>query len=115
MTTPPQSDTDQTETEADDRPPFTAWLSEHRYGAANTELGAAFTELVDAVARHDKAGELVLKIKISPRGNGQILVRDTVTTKLPEPPATETFYYAEPGRGLSRRDPRQPQLPTSFD
>lgn len=103
-----------TETEADvsaDRIPFTAFLSDHRYGELNTELTDALADLVAEVSSLDKGGELVLTIKVAPEGAG-IVVKDVVSVKLPEPPPPVTFYYPTGDGGLSKRDPRQPQLPT---
>jgi hypothetical protein len=110
MTTTDRSTADVDEAKKD-RPPFTAWLSDHRNGALAAELTEKFGDLVEAVTRHGKAGSLVLTLKINPSGDYQMIVKDSVTAKAPSPPAPETFYFADGNGGLSRRDPRQPQLP----
>jgi len=99
------------ETEDQDLPPFSGWLMDHRFGQLNQELTAAFAELIEAVETQAKGGSLTLTIKVSHNGQNQLLVKDSIASKLPTPPPPETFYFADGHGGLSRRDPRQPQLP----
>lgn len=113
MSTPttPDTDTERDEVEPEDRPPFSAFAASHRYGAFNTEVTNAFADLVAAVEKYDKAGSMTITLKLKPTGSGPIVVTDDVTTKPPTAPKPETYYWRTDDGGLSRRDPRQPELP----
>ncbi len=90
---------------------FAAWLQEHRSGALHDELSDALAELARAVGEHDKAGTLSLTIRIAPNGANTVIVTDDLKVKAPEAARPASLFFTD-GRGnLSRRDPRQPELP----
>lgn len=93
---------------------FDAVLKDIREGALLTELPAQLQELVAAVRATGKGGTLTLKLDVRPLAKGNsntMLIRDTVNLSLPEPDRESTVLYATESNDLSRRDPRQPDLP----
>lgn len=94
--------------------PFSDWLRDQRGGATAEELATKMNELVAAVERQGKGGSLTLTIEIKPISkemSGQLLVSDTIKVKLPEPKRGATLFFSTPENNLSRRDPRQAELP----
>lgn len=92
--------------------PFTQFLQEQRNGSLHSELSEKLQELVQAVMEHDKGGSLTLVIKIKPAGNGiNLVLSDDVQCKPPQPERPVALFYADDDGNLSRRDPRQPELP----
>ena len=90
--------------------PFSTFLIEQRNGALAVELGEALNELVEAVTETTKEGSLTLVIKIKPEG-AVLLVSDDVRLKLPAVKSAASIFYADAGNNLTRKDPRQPELP----
>lgn len=90
--------------------PFSTFLIEQRNGALAAELGEALHELVEAVTETSKAGSLTLTIKIKPEG-AVLFVSDDVKVKAPAAERTASIFYADEHANLSRKDPRQPELP----
>lgn len=105
---------DQAQTK-DDRPtlkPFNATLQEQRRGELHQELSEGLAELVAAVMEHDKAGTLQLTLKVKPAGDGeQVHVIDTVKVSAPKADNKPSIFFADDAGNLSRRNPRQPELP----
>lgn len=99
----------------DDEPhrrPFAAFLREQRAGELHQELTDALAEVVQAVDHHGRSGTLTLTISISPsKVNGAVEVADKVASKLPEAERDVGLFFADGSGNLSRRDPRQPELP----
>jgi hypothetical protein len=95
--------------------PFSKWLFSQRDGATHSELTDALATVALAVMETGKAGEITLKIRISKasrQGGHQMFIADQITTKAPEPDRDETlFFFDEDSFSLSRRDPRQQELP----
>lgn len=69
--------------------------------------GAKFSELVNAVAAHQKAGTLTLKIAIKPSTAGAMAVKAEVSIKKPQGLAPESLLWATPEGNLIAEDPRQ--------
>lgn len=92
--------------------PFNQVLLDIRQGSLHAELSERLQELVAAVAEHEKAGSLVLTIKVSPAGRKtqQYEIADDLAVKLPKPERGSSLFFALDGN-LSRSDPRQPELP----
>lgn len=102
-------------TEAEGRTirPFTDFLQEHRHGELHGEVSAALNDLVQAVTGIGKSGSLTLTITIEPAGTNheQVLVKDDVVVKQPKPARESAICFVDDEGNLSRRDPRQPELP----
>ena len=91
--------------------PFAAWLQEHRSGGLHQELSEALAEVARAVSEHEKVGSLTVTIKLEPNGVGTVIVTDELKTKVPEPARPASLFFTDAGGNLSRRNPRQPELP----
>jgi len=92
---------------------FVDVLSMLRRGTALIELDDELERLVEAVEETGKAGTLTLKLKITPKKHDSKVLElaDTVLVTAPKPDvATTTAWVSADGR-LTRRDPRQPELP----
>jgi hypothetical protein len=93
--------------------PFGDFLNEHRHGALHAEVSDALNELVQAVVGIGRAGSLTVTINIKPAGSTheQVFVGDDVKLKLPSPDREEAICFVDADANLTRRDPRQPELP----
>jgi molybdopterin converting factor small subunit len=93
--------------------PFFETLRELRGGATLEELTSALAELVQAVRASDKAGELILKLRVRPPRKGTatyLTVEDIVTVKKPVMDRGDTVFFPTVEGGLSRQDPNQGRL-----
>jgi hypothetical protein len=103
--------------DADQRPdtslrPFSTWLVEQRGGALHGELAEALAEVARAVVDVQKPGTLTLTLKLKPsKVDGALTVEDEVKVKAPEPDRGAALFFPDSAGNLSRRDPRQPELP----
>jgi hypothetical protein len=101
-----------TDTPAPAARPFALLLQEQRGGLLAIELTDALQDLVAAVTDVGKAGELTLRIKVTPaKGGGHLTVSDDVKVKKPEPVRAESIFYADEAHNLVREDPRQQRIP----
>lgn len=92
--------------------PFAAWLQEQRQGGLHSELSEQLQVLVAAVMEHQKRGALTLTIDVAPNRDGvTVFVTDEIKVKAPQPERPATIFYPDSSGNLSRRDPRQPELP----
>lgn len=112
MTDPDQTKPD----EAVDAPPvnpFASWVQEQRGGLLHSELSELLAQLTRDVVHEGKGGTLTLKITIAPSKAkyGPLVISDDVVMKAPQPERDAAFFYADEAGNLSRRDPRQPELP----
>jgi len=92
--------------------PFAAFLQDH--GNTHDELSVALQDLVAAVTKHGKAGSLTLKLTVKPAAKGMehvLSVMDQITVKAPAGERAERIFYSDEHGNLTRRDPRQPELP----
>lgn len=91
---------------------FTEWLAEFGHGALDDELAAALSEVSEAVQIQGKKGTITLKLTVSQHKAGALVVDADVDAKPPKGPGRSAIFFFDPVSGeLSRRDPRQPQLP----
>ncbi len=93
--------------------PFFQTLQELRGGECVADLGFALNEVVRGVRETDKAGELVLKIKIRPatkNSGGAMIVQDEVIAKAPTPDVEPSFFFSTVDNNLQRNNPNQPSL-----
>jgi hypothetical protein len=92
--------------------PFAAVLQEQRQGGAHSELTEGLAEVVTAVLATGKAGSVTLKLNVKPsKLHGAIEVGDDITVKVPEEDKGESLFFANESGFVSRKDPRQPELP----
>jgi len=93
---------------------FSEWLGEFGSGALDDELTAALMEVASAVSLQGKAGSVTLKLKLGEKAGGVIVEADVASTA-PRSKPTQFFYVDEMHGELTRRDPKQPQLPGTED
>lgn len=91
---------------------FSAFLIEQRGGSLHGELTERLAEVVSAALEHGEQGSLVLKVAVKPNKDGiTVTVTDEVRCKVPEGDRGAALFYADEAGNLTRRDPRQPELP----
>lgn len=86
-------------------------LRELAGGQTYDEINGQLQEIVEAVRETGKIGEMTIKLKFRPNGEHSVVIQDTVTAKVPEPPRGDTVFFVDAAGGLLRDDPRQPKLP----
>lgn len=91
--------------------PFADVLRELGAGSTYDDLTAQLAEVVEAVTQTRKIGELSIKLKIKPNGEGSVIIADEIKAKIPEPPRGESIFFVTSGGALVRQDPRQADLP----
>ena len=72
--------------------------------------GIKFSELIQSVAQHNKAGKLTLKIDIKPSTAGTLAVRADVSITKPKGMPAESLLWPTPEGNLLAEDPRQTKL-----
>jgi hypothetical protein len=101
--------------EAVDAPPlnpFASWVQEQRGGLLHSELSELLASVTASVIELGKTGSLQLTISITPsKIRGAVEISDKVVAKPAEPDRDAALFYADGTGNLSRRDPRQPELP----
>ena len=97
------------------KPPktFASFLTEHRQAGLHNELTEALSEVAAAVLEHGKAGSIAVKLTIEPVEDDDraVTVKDQWTHKVPKATPKPSRFFATTEGQLSRRDPRQPELP----
>lgn len=93
--------------------PFGAFLHEHRNAGLHNEAGEALAEVVARVVELQKKGSVTLTINVEPAKGDEnsVIVTDSLKAKVPQAPAPPSRFFSDPHGNLSRRDPRQPELP----
>lgn len=89
-------------------------LKNLRGGAVLDEIGDELANLTRHVRETGRAGKLTITLTVSPvkKGQGDIVtIADEVRAKLPKLERPSTVLYTDETGGLSRKDPRQPDLP----
>lgn len=72
--------------------------------------GVKFSELINAVAAHQKGGTLTLKIAVKPSTAGAMAVKAEVSVTKPKGLPAESLLWATPEGNLMAEDPRQTKL-----
>lgn len=93
--------------------PFAAVLQELARGAVHADASEQLHALVDAVTEHGTKGSLTLQIDVAPVAKGDtsaLTVTAKVTSKKPTASQASVFFVDRAGN-LSRRDPRQTEIP----
>lgn len=93
--------------------PITDTLRDLRNGLLLDEMSEQMKELVNAVESTGKAGAMTLKIEIKPMKDmdGAIVIKDTVTMRMPKIESSGTVLFVTPEGNTSRRNQRQDELP----
>lgn len=92
--------------------PFAAFLQEQRQGDAHDEMSAIWQEVVQASLATGKVGEITIKLKVKPQGDGvSCLVLDETKGKAPQADRPPAIFFADTNGNLHRTDPRQARLP----
>lgn len=82
-------------------------IAKLRKGRVVQSLSEAMGEVLDAVEITGKPGKLVLTLEVSPSSKGaqgEVLIKDDITTKLPRIDKGSSFFFVSNGR-LSKEDP----------
>lgn len=90
---------------------FIKTVSELAWGEAVGDYDEALRELSQAVKEHQKAGTLSITLKLTPLGGDQVQIDDSYKVTKPEKDRVKTITFVQRDGSLSRRDPRQPELP----
>ena len=77
----------------------------------DTAIERAVREVVTKVSRHQKVGELNLKMKFKPLSPEKMVISCELKTKVPQPSAAERHVYLNRKGELVADDPKQPMLP----
>ena len=80
-------------------------------GDAFEQLNDELAEVVLAVQTVRKAGEITVKLKVSPNGERAVSVTCDIKTKVPQPARAVTTFFTDQAGNMLRRDPRQAELP----
>lgn len=89
---------------------FNIFIAEFKAGRLNELLTQELAELTKAVESHHKAGELDLKIKITPRTEGEIQITVRISSKAPRRDTLESVAFVSPDGNILTHDPKQQQL-----
>lgn len=84
--------------------PFVRWLEEQ---GSLPALEDAMAEMVRNVAEVGKAGELSMKVKFKPEGEGKMTMTLTHANKLPKADSEPRTFFITEGAKLSRNNPKQ--------
>ncbi len=93
---------------------FFQTLRDLRGGLTLEDLDAALAEVVAAVAKTGRAGEVHLKLKVRPPKKttaNYLSIEDDVVTKTPKQDRADTIFFPLSDNSLSRSDPSQISLP----
>lgn len=89
-------------------------LQQIRAGGLLDEIGDELANLTRHVRETGRGGKLTITLTVSPvkKGQGEIVtIADEVRAKLPKIERPSTVLFTNDDGGLSRKDPRQPDLP----
>ena len=83
------------------------------YGATEDELNDAILAVALAVQEQQKAGSITLTLKFDPVKNNpsQVEITEAIRVVTPQRGRASTTLFIQKDGTLSRRDPRQPELP----
>lgn len=99
------------ETDTVGRRPFAAVMQEARKGGLHDEASEAVASVTEQVIDVGKPGTVTIKLTIKPGPeDGTVEIIDEVKAVAPKPKRRSVFFADDHGN-LSRRDPRQPELP----
>jgi hypothetical protein len=88
-------------------------LSQLNGGRVIRDLAEKYPQVIEAVRKTGKKGELSLRLVIRPDGKGEVQtvdVLDEIKTKLPERDKKATTFFVSEENLLSRLDPNQREM-----
>ena len=91
--------------------PFNQILPELSRGATLERLTEALGQVTEAVEKTGQAGSLTLKLNMKSNGDGSVMIEEQISAKVPDADRGKTLFFVTADNDLSRRDPRQPDLP----
>lgn len=84
-------------------------------GQLMEDADIAVTDIVDAISSdYERTGEITIKLKLTTK-NGVVQVLPSLDHKLSKPERNPTQLFIGEDGELSRRDPRQPTMPSVVD
>lgn len=87
-------------------------IAEADRGQLLTDADFAIEEILTALADdYERSGEVTIKIKFKTK-NGAVQILPELGHKLSKPERVTTLMFLTEGGELSRRDPRQPVMPS---
>ena len=89
---------------------FDQVLRELGEGATLSELSEAFYDVVQRVQETARAGSVTLHLNIGFDGQGRLVVKDEVKSKLPEHDLPEATFFSDANGDLHRTDPAQSEM-----
>lgn len=90
-------------------------IAEADRGQLLTDADYAIEEILTALADdYERSGELTIKVKFKTK-NGAVQIMPELNHKLSKPERVTTLMFLTDGGELSRRDPRQPVMPSVAD
>lgn len=99
-------------TPKDARRTFADLLDELRDGDAQLDASEALAKLIAKVRETCKPGEIHLKLRFAPSGNGKLLgITDEIIVKNPKQEKTATYMFTDQDGRLSKDNPEQMRLP----
>lgn len=93
---------------------FIETLNDIRQGAIADEMGEQLADLVKTIRETGGKGSISLTLTIKPAGKTnteQLVVSDQIVVKKPKPEQGTSILFSTEAGSLTRRDPRQPELP----
>ena len=90
---------------------FAEVLGQCRDGTFHEDGADELAELVAAVVQNGKPGTLQIALKVHPGPEGTVFMSVKINGKRPKAQTASTIFYITDDGSLSRRDPRQPELP----
>ncbi len=85
---------------------FSEWVIGHRGGEFDLETWTMMAKLVQAVKETNKAGSMMITLKVAPTGN-TVTVTDTHAVKVPVPTKPTQVYFSDEYGRLGKHDPSQ--------
>lgn len=90
-------------------------IAEADRGQLRVDTDFAIEEILTALADdYERTGEVTIKVKFKTK-NGVIQILPELSHKLSKPDRVVTFMFLTDDGDLSRRDPRQPVMPSVVD
>lgn len=89
---------------------FYNFLKEFKAGHLDVQLTSKMNELVEAVAKYQREGELTIKIVLKPKTDGEMMTQIKFKMKAPERDTIESIMFVTPENNLVDSNPKQPEL-----
>lgn len=90
---------------------FFQLVEKARGGVLQADLNAQIRDLLGKIQETGKEGKIALELRFKPAGQGRVEVSTAIKSSVPQPTTESTLFYITGEGRLSRRDPRQPELP----